>query len=276
MLLIQIILLTAYILFLETKAFDIKNANISVYLSGAAYCEKNKYKTMKLAGTASEFTYYNTLYDITTDLNGYIGYLSSKKAIYVVLRGSSSMLNWLDDVEAKMINYTSCKDCKVHYGFYRSAKGIANKTIEAVRFLKKRFPLYSVVMTGHSYGAATVQLLAMELKKADIDIEVYSYGQPRTGNLNYSKFVNKMISKYWRFTHNRDIVPHVPPTTYLSYIHSCGEIFEDINGILNICSNTDCEDSMCSNKYTISQTNIEDHLYYLHRRINCENSVIKL
>jgi hypothetical protein len=37
---------------------------------------------------ASGFVYQDILYDIKTDLQGYIGYLSPKKKIYVALRGS--------------------------------------------------------------------------------------------------------------------------------------------------------------------------------------------
>ena len=129
-------------------------------------------------------------------------------------------------------------------------------------------------MTGHSYGASTVQLLAMELEKKGIKVEIYNYGQPRVGDAKYADFVNTVIEDYWRFTHNRDIVPHVPPTTGFGYLHSCREVFEDENGILNLCSETDCEDSKCANKYSLTQTNTDDHSYYLGRRIDCENSII--
>jgi len=43
-----------------------------------------------LASPASGFAYRDTSYDIKTDLQGCVGYLSSKKTIYVALRGSSS------------------------------------------------------------------------------------------------------------------------------------------------------------------------------------------
>lgn len=118
----------------NVNGYDIDQANIGEYLSGAAYCGKDKYKTMQLDGVASGFVYQDTLYDIKTDLQGYIGYLSSKKTIYVALRGSSSVLNWLDDAEVKLVDYTnwSTCGCKVHYGFYRSALGITNKTIDTI------------------------------------------------------------------------------------------------------------------------------------------------
>jgi len=267
---LQIILLTTNFVF--PSSYDLEQANICEYLSGAAYCGKDNYKTMGLAGPASGFVYQYTLYDIKTDLQGYIGYLSSKKSIYVALRGSSSKL--LDDIEVKLVDYTtwSMCGCKVHYGFYRSALSVTNKTVETISLLKKRFPTYSVIMTGHSYGASTVQLLAMELEKKGINVEIYNYGQPRVGDVKYAGFVNTVINDYWRFTHNKDIVPHVPPK--VGYLHSCREVFEDVTGELQLCSETNCEDPKCANQYSLTQTNTDDHSYYLGRRIDCANSII--
>jgi Lipase (class 3) len=267
-----IVLLTSFVV----KAYDQDQSKICVYLSGAAYCGKDKYKTMQLSGPASGFVYEDTLYDVKTDLQGFVGYLSSKKTIYVSLRGSSSVLNWLDDAEVKLVDYTSWPtcSCKVHYGFYRSAEGVKNKTIETVKLLKKRFPMYSVIMTGHSYGASTVQLLGMELQKSGINVEIYNYGQPRIGDAKYAGFVNTIIEDYWRFTHNKDMVPHVPPISGFGYLHSCREVFEDGTGKLNICSEANCEDPKCADQYSLTQTNTDDHSYYLGHRVDCANSVI--
>jgi triacylglycerol lipase len=140
------------------SAYDLNQATISVYLSGAAYCGKDHYKSMVLSGSATGFVYEDTLYDIAADLQGYIGYLPSTKSIYVALRGSSSAMNWLDDAEIKLVDYTTYPECncKVHYGFYRSIQGIINKTISTVAILQKRFPFYTVILTGHSYGASII------------------------------------------------------------------------------------------------------------------------
>jgi hypothetical protein len=273
---VKILIVANYFTIPSVNTYDLVQANICEYLSGATYCGKENYKTMRLDGIASGFVYQDTLYDINTDLQGYIGYLSSKKKIYVALRGSSSVLNWLDDVEFKLVDYTSWPSCgcKVHGGFYMSAQGVTNKTIDTVILLKNRFPTYSVIMTGHSYGASTVQLLAMELEKKGINVEIYNYGQPRVGDSKYAGFVNTVISDYWRFTHNKDIVPHVPLSSGFGYLHSCGEVFEDGIGVLHLCSDLNCEDPTCANQYSLAQTNIYDHSYYLGRRIDCDNSVI--
>jgi hypothetical protein len=256
--------------------YDSTQLNTCVWLSGAAYCGKEKYDTMIIDGPGTGFTYKETLYDIKTDLQGYIGILPTTKSIYVVLRGSSSIMNWLDDFEVKLVPYDTFPECncKVHNGFYKSALGVLDKMIASVKSLQLKYPGYSVVVTGHSYGASCGQLLAMELIKKGINVKLYNYGQPRVGDSTYSAFVNTKISEYYRTTHNKDVVPHVPPMEGFGYQHSCREIFEDSTGKLRVCSATNCEDPTCADQFSLIQTNVDDHSYYLGHRVACDESTV--
>jgi hypothetical protein len=259
-------------------AYDEKQLNIGVWLSGASYCGKDNYKSMILGGPADGFVYKDTIYDVKTDLQGYIGILSSAKTIYVVLRGSSSVMNWLDDFEVKLVPYTTFEecDCNVHNGFYRSALAVKNNAINTLQLLKKSYPTYSIVITGHSYGASVGQLLAMEFEKAGLKTQIYNYGQPRVGDKKYAGFVNTVIEDYWRTTHNKDTVPHVPPIEGFGYLHSCREIFENVSGKLTVCSEANCEDPKCADQYSLVETNTTDHSYYLgHHISSCEESTVQ-
>jgi len=272
---IGLFILYLFINSIHGNIYNKENLINGVWLSGAAYCNKEKYKTMKLNGPVNDFIYKETIYDIKTDLQGYVGILPSTKSIYITLRGSSSLLNWIDDFEikkVKYITYPEC-DCYVHKGFYNSALSVKNITINHLEFYKKIYPLYSISITGHSYGASVAQLLSMELQKEGFNISLYNYGQPRVGDKKYAFFVNNIIKDYWRVTHNKDIVPHIPPEKGLDFYHSCTEIFEDKNGKLNICSEIDCEDPKCSNQFKIYETKSEDHSLYLKHNLTCEDSV---
>jgi hypothetical protein len=267
-----------FLLFLNVCSayYNSTQLNTCLWLSGAAYCGKENYETMCLAGPAKGFIYDTTLYNIKTDIQGYIGLLDSTKSIYVVLRGSSSTLNWLDDFEMRQQDYPYCTNCSVHYGFYNSALGIRNKTIETIKILQKKYPLYTIILTGHSYGAAVCELLAMEIKESiniNINIQIYNFGKPRIGNLNYANFINTQIPINWRIVHNRDVVPHLPPTKVFEYIHSCRELFENEKGELIVCSNIICEDPKCSAQFSIYETNSEDHSYYLQHYVACNSSI---
>ena len=256
--------------------FSINQANISVWLSAAAYCDKTKYQTMSISGPATGFIVKNIIHDYNTDIQGYVGFLQSAKTIYAVFRGSSSIRNWINDFEVKKVDYLTFPDCgcKVHKGFYKSTVGILNETVSAIDKLKKEYD-YDIIITGHSYGAAVAQLFAMELASLNIESSVYNFGQPRIGDYDYSVFVNSKLTNMWRIVHNADIVPHIPTIKGFEYYHSCREVFEDEFENIRICSASDCEDIMCSQKYKLQNASITDHDIYLGHYMSCENSIAK-
>ena len=255
-------------------AYNKTQLNVGVWLSGAAYCNKDFYPNMKLAGPASGFLYKETLYHPSTDINGYIGVLPSTRSIYIVIRGTSSILNWIDDLQLQLQPYTTYPECNchVHTGFYKSVLGITNKTLHTLRILKAKYPFYSIIATGHSYGASTSVLLALEMQKEGFSINVYNYGQPRIGDALFAQFTNTQIKEYWRMTHAKDTVPHLPPTEPFLYEHSTTEIFEDETHILHTCSSIIGEDPLCADQYAFKETNTNDHSYYLQHFLDCDAS----
>jgi len=260
---------------ISNAIYDPSQLDIGVFLSGASYCGKEKYSSMKLKGPAMNFIYESTIYDENTDLQGYIGVLH--KTIYVVLRGSNSLENWLYDLRIYQIpyEYPNCEECFVHEGFYEAALGIKNQTISSLTLLQNKYHSlsYDIIVTGHSLGAAVGQLLSMELIKEGFSIKHYNYGQPRIGNSNYAKHVNIVIKDMYRITHNRDIVPHIPPSE-MNYMHSCGEIFENVNHILVFCCFEECEGKNGINQYVLLETNQEDHFFYLQHFLDCNSSIL--
>jgi hypothetical protein len=249
----RLLLLT--ILFIATQSYNLTQLITSVLLSGATYCDD--YSNLVI----DDLKILDTFYDEETDLRGFAA--SINNTLYVALRGSSSAQNWIDDFEIRLVDYDKCAGCSVHHGFYKSALGIKSQVIESIE--THGSDIDNVIITGHSYGAAVAQVLALEL--IEKNIHVYNFGQPRTGNTQFAKYVNQMLPNYWRVTHDRDLVPHLPPK--FGYIHSCGELFEDSHGDLSECSQTDCEDPKCSQQYRTIQTSTNDHLYYLGYRVTC-------
>lgn len=258
-------------------AYNTDVSNIAVWLSGAAYCGKDNYKTMKLSGPVTNFIVDSILYDPKTDLQGYTGILKSTKTIYIVFRGSSSKLNWMADFEVTKRNYETYPqcDCQVHNGFYTAVKNLKEHVIKSVIEIKEKTGYSNVIVTGHSLGAAVAQLIGMELSAVDIKNQVYNFGQPRVGDKKYANFVNVISEELVRFTHDKDMVPHVPPRE-MGYLHSCREVFEDKSGFLKECSLDDCEDPKCADQYKLYETNTDDHSIYLGHYLDCGNSTYSL
>jgi len=263
-------------LYFTIAKYDYNILMSNVWLSGAAYCNKENYNKMNIGGPASDFEVKSILYDRLTDVQGYIGILPSQNTINILIRGTSSVINWVDDFQINLVPYESFPECncKVHYGFYNSALRVLIQTYNIIKQLVNQYPTYRIIFSGHSYGAAVSQLLSMEIIKYCYSLQIYNYGQPRVGDKNYSQFVNQKIPEIYRVVHNKDIVPHVPPNDILGYYHSCQEIFEDKDSNLFDCSKSNCEDSQCSSQYKLKETNVDDHFIYLDHKLNCNASTI--
>ncbi len=242
--------------------YDTNQATKSLWLAAAAYCGKKEYESHVFQGPTTGFVWTKTIAD-AMDTQGYVGYLPSDKSIYVVFRGSQSLRNWITNLDAFKTNYTSYPECncQVHKGFYAQEQNVIKGVINAVLGLKARFPTYKVKVTGHSLGAALAQLTSMDLIKAGFPNTIYNFGQPRVGDQAYANFATKKLSIF-RVTHNKDVVPHVPPSTKMAFYHVCTEQYEDAYGAVSACTNG-CEDPNCADQWALRQTNIDDHLIYL-------------
>ena len=96
---------------------------------------------------------------------GYIGYLPSDNSIYVAFRGSSSIRNWITNLDVVKTPYTSYSECgcQVHKGFYDAEQKVLGGILTEVKRLKSLpfLSSYAVKTTGHSLGAALALLTAM-------------------------------------------------------------------------------------------------------------------
>ena len=257
----------------QQAGFSTAQANTSVYLSAAAYCDKSSYLSRSFKGPAAGFVATSVIHDDRTDTTGYIGYLPSDKSIYVVFRGSVSLKNWIEDLDALKTEYTSYPECgcQVHNGFFIAEQAVIASIVSEVQNLMSAHPGYKVKVAGHSLGAALAQLAAMDLLKAGIACTAYNFGQPRTGDKTYAAFATAALP-IWRMVHNKDQVPHLPFTTSMEFYHVCTEEFEDANHKLKSCDSS-CEDTSCADQYAFSDTNWDDHGLYLNLKMSCTSEV---
>ena len=70
---------------------------------------------------------------------------------------------------------------------------------------------------------ASVNALYLSLMGIEVPIEVYNFGSPRFGNENLAQFVKLKIPAHFRLVHNRDLIPHLPPS--VEYKHAAYEVF---------------------------------------------------
>jgi acetyl esterase/lipase len=131
----------------------------------------------------------------------------------------------------------------------------------------------TVFVTGHSLGGALARLCALSLR-LDLglpDVRVVTFGSPRVGNGVFAAWFDSAVGPHWRFTHDRDIVPSLPPG-YLWFAHVGGEVWvvdRLLRGrtLVGVCADgggagedARCHASVCHLGLCAS---LADHLLYL-------------
>jgi len=90
------------------------------------YCPFHKFADREFYGISEDFTYTASVSWEYYDVVGYVGYMESKKTIYVVMRGTVSKPNEDMDWDAILTDYTTWPECncKVHRGVDRGVNGV--------------------------------------------------------------------------------------------------------------------------------------------------------
>jgi len=261
------LVIVALCLILTTKAsFDWALGNTSVTLSANTYCDVNTYMTRQWNGYSKGFVPLAPIYESKYDTHGFMGVMESQKAIYVVFRGSSSIRNWIDNIGVIKTDYPYCSKCEVHNGFYKTEREAFPRIWNDLLLILNQYPTYTVIVSGHSLGAAIATLVTMDLMDLHglTNIKMINFGSPRVGNDEFAAYVSQRIVNKSRVTHHKDIVPHCP--MHERFTHISGEYYEDDSG-LKECSGY--EDSKCSYQWHI--TNVDDHLEYLKFHMGCDS-----
>lgn len=165
-----------------------------------------------------------------------IAHDKSTNSIVVAHQGTDpdNILSILNDVEffltpidTDFFPSAAGKDIKVHSGFLETFSRIASTVLSTVQSALTSTGAQSVVVTGHSLGAALATLDALMFHDAltNISIQTTTFGSPRVGDQAFADFVDSSLSNegFARITNKADPVPHLPPLV-LDFVHAQGEV----------------------------------------------------
>jgi putative lipase involved disintegration of autophagic bodies len=93
-----------------------------------------------------------------------IGYDPSSNSIITSFRGTDNVKNVVEDIDFKFNEYKQpgCGECQVHGGFFDSYLSVKNLLLPAVKELVPKYPKASIIVTGHSLGAAQAMFGAVD------------------------------------------------------------------------------------------------------------------
>ncbi|CDS08213.1 hypothetical protein LRAMOSA02161 [Lichtheimia ramosa] len=200
------------------------------------------------------------------DTNVLVARGDKEKGIFIAFRGSGSTKNWIANLDFILVDYPPADGTKVHKGFFDSYNDVASDLTPLVKELAGNYSDYAIHVTGHSLGAATALLCAMDLYQQGLKPSLYTFGGPRVGDPAFAEYVVGTKILYERTVNKRDIVAHLPPAAF-GYRHAGQEFWITEDESVVICPNG-VESDSCSNSI-VPFTSISDHTDYFGLDASC-------
>ncbi len=182
------------------------------------------------------------IYQFDSDVSGLIVQDNTTQRIVLIFKGTTTLEEWAIDfatTHSKYVPYTvsegintvdfTCKNCKVHTGFYDATSVFMKDAFKKMVELHEKFPDFEIDVTGHSLGASLAVLAANELRLVGMDVTLINFGSPKVGDPNFASWMDDWYdttsltsflksgsgdelptNTYTRVTHYGDIVPLVP------------------------------------------------------------------
>jgi triacylglycerol lipase len=172
----------------------------------------------------------------------------SEDAVVVAFRGTrpDQLLDWMTDIDAEQVSFSDYfKGPSVgntHRGFTVGLLRVWDLILaDVAAFQDKAQTLW---ITGHSLGGALAALAAAAFNLAKrVPVNgLYTYGQPRVGDLNFiAQCDSHLGSLHFRLVNDEDIVTRVPPRLFPHlpspipwfYGHSGQVLYFDGQGVLH-------------------------------------------
>ncbi|KAG9287326.1 hypothetical protein G9A89_008957 [Geosiphon pyriformis] len=122
--------------------------------------------------------------------------------------------------------------------FLSSFNLASEKIVKKIEDAWNNNSLYRINLIGHSVGGVYAVLTAITwaLKKTEMGINVFTFGQPRIGDFTFAQIINQQLmqnTRIFRVTHTNDYVPRLPLNKKNDMFHHALEIW--------ISSDCDCD-----------------------------------
>jgi hypothetical protein len=185
-------------------------------------CPQGNCARVEAANTTTLTEFENS---IISDITGFIATDTTNKLIVLSFRGSSSIRNWITNIEFPVVITDICATCSASLGFWTSWLEARKNVLSAIASAKQQYPDYKVVATGHSLGGALASLAAAAMRSQGQAVDLYTYGQPKVGLEGLSRYLSKPgMGETYRVAHKNDPVPKLPPAL-LGYRHISPEYY---------------------------------------------------
>lgn len=153
-----VILSVASCFFINKQAklspYDIAKSKDYAKFSSLAYCPSTCIKSWSCKGATETLTEVSYFSSAATLAGGYIGYSPSRNLVIISFRGTTNIMNWMEDGHFVKQPYMHCYLCEVHSGFMEDYLAVASTISNKLTSILAKYPSATVLSTGHSLGGA--------------------------------------------------------------------------------------------------------------------------
>ncbi|KAJ9050477.1 hypothetical protein DSO57_1014135 [Entomophthora muscae] len=230
----------------ESRVGNIEEARRLFNFAGLTYCIN---KMAAIPGSAyddglgEDFKVELDMEDYELKIRGLLAIDKFHEQILLGFRGTTSTANWAANLNFNKIKFGPGH---VHEGFKTLTDALHPKYRKITKKLLAANPTYRLVIVGHSLGGAIAVLTAAYMSEFTSweRISVYTYGQPRVGDVKFVKWLNSQPLEMTRVVNDNDSIPHMPPN-FAGFYHAHTEMFVQGKNV-TICSTQQLEDPACS------------------------------
>eukprot|EP01134_Creolimax_fragrantissima_P007101 CFRG7101T1 len=192
----------------------------------------------------------------------YIALDRQKRKVVVSFRGSMSAVDVLTDLVCDTIPYTFGQaEGVAHAGFARAANRLSTELLPIVRDLLRANEGYTVVLGGHSLGAAVATMVALLWAGIFNGLKCYAYAAPAAVSLNISLEAQCVVTSV---VLGSDLVPRLSRTS-MEYLRDVAmllgrddELRREVEEAIAVCERTSANAD--TDTMSISRNESMDHL----------------
>ncbi|CAI5452157.1 unnamed protein product [Caenorhabditis angaria] len=204
----------------ETEAKLLLNLSAAAYSTDPTPCIQRTFPSNENTQVATSFSVKCDF--VGNPCAGYVTVSTVLQQITVVFRGTKT------NSQLILEGWATTQPSSDFYGLglvNRYFKTGHDKTWDYVQGVlnNTQYANYDVYVTGHSLGGALAALAAPRIVSSGLrqrnQVKVTTFGEPRVGNLVFSKNYDQLLPYSFRVVHSTDIVPHLPGCVKdLSYV----------------------------------------------------------
>lgn len=110
---------------------------------------------------------------------GFLAADSTNRLLVLSFRGSRTIATWIANLDIELTDASSlCAGCEAHSGFLRSWETVSDEITSQIDSAMQTYSGYTLVFTGHSFGAAVATLGGTALRNAGYILDLVSYVWP--------------------------------------------------------------------------------------------------